>query len=127
MSLEKNTELGKITVSDKIFEEAIAGFCQSLDLYDRIWLASKSNVKAVYGEEGDIKISFAVYVKFGQSIKSVCKELADKVSGFILRKSGRYPSEVLITVAGVRSGYLVKRNMDVIIKYDEYGIGTTEI
>ena len=127
MALEKNTELGKILISDKIFEEAIARFCQTLDLYDNIWLAAKPNVKAQYNEEGAIKVSFSVYVRFGHSIKGLCKELADKLALLISQKSGQFPCEIDINVAGVRSQHLVKRNMDVIVKYDEFGISRIEI
>ena len=118
MALEKQTDYGKITISDKVFEELISNFCQLPELYDRIWLASKPNIKSRYNDSGRIEINLSVYVKFGQSIKGVSKELADKIDDSICRKTGTNPSLINVNVSGVKSGTLVRRNIDIPVEYD---------
>ncbi len=119
MPLEKTTDYGKITVSDKVFEDEIARFCQQPKLYDRIWLAQKPNVKCAYDDNERIEIGFSVYVKFGESIKETTKTLSDKLAKLIYDRTGKYPGTVNINVSGVRSQTLVKRNMDLSYDYSE--------
>ena len=118
MALERKTEYGKITISDRVFETQIAAFCQLPELYDRIWLAQKPNIKVIYNESNEIELLFSVYVKFGQSIKEVCKELADKMAEVLYKRMNSYPKKIIVNVAGVKSNSLVKRNMDIVIEYD---------
>ncbi len=119
MPLEKNTDYGKITLSDRVIEDFIAQFCQGIDLYDRIWLAAKPNIKASFNKDDKIDLTFSVYVKFGQSIMKVCKELADRVAKFIIDRTGSSPASITINVSGVKSATLIKRNMDVLIEYGD--------
>ena len=118
MPLEKNTDYGKITVSDRVFEDALTKFCQQPSLYEKIWIAPKSNIKASYNEDDRIELSFSAYVKFGQSIKGVSQTLSDKMAKLIFDRSGAYPKVINVNVAGVRSHSLIRRNIDIVIEYD---------
>ena len=117
MSISINTKYGKITISDKIIETAVADCCQTPELSDRIWLAQRPNISASYNDSKEVEMTFSVYTKFGQSIKAVCKVLADQIAELIYQRSGKYPAKITVNVAGVRSQNLVKRNMDVEFEY----------
>ena len=124
MPLEKHTEYGKISVSDRVFEDAIARLCQQPLLYDKVWLASKPNIKVSYNEDNKVILSFSVYVKFGQSIKGICKKLSDRMAKMIHNRSGEYPGSIKVNVSGVKSQTLVRRNIDYLFEYkdDSHGI-----
>ena len=118
VALIKETDYGKITISDKVIESYVADCCQVQALYDKVWLAAKPSILAEYTEDEKMQIGFSVYVKFGQSIRAICKILADMVAEQIYKRSGTHPSIITINVAGVKSNNLVKRNMDVVFEYD---------
>ena len=120
MGISTETKYGKITVSDKIIEDYIAECCQRPQLYDKLWLAPKSNISAGYNEEGLIDLKFSVYAKFGQSIKGCCQILADMLADIIKKRSGNPPGKITVNVAGVRSNNLAKRNMDLEFEYGQH-------
>lgn len=127
MPLTKTTEFGKITVQDKVIETFISDLCQKPSLYDRIWIAQKPNIKANYNEDGDIELAFSVYVRFGGSIKDLCTELADMVREGVMRRTGDSLKKVIVTVSGIRSTSLVRRNMSLEIVYDDENGKTVSI
>ena len=52
MALSKETEYGKITVSNELFKDTILSALTYPGVKDRIWLANKPSVEAEYDEEG---------------------------------------------------------------------------
>ena len=122
MALNRNTDLGKITIHDKVFENIIADSCQKPSVYDKIWLAQRPNIKAAYDEEGNLELSFSVYVKFGRSIREISGELADIVRESIKVRTGDNVKTIYINVAAVRANNLVRRNMNIEIIYSDDGV-----
>ena len=117
MPLHVANEYGKITLSDKVLEDAISRCCQEPALYDNIWLAPKSNIVSGYNQQGDIEVGFSVYVRFGQSIKEIATKLSDSFALLLKNRFGKYPVLITVNVSGVKSQNLVRRNMDIIIRY----------
>ena len=117
MSLTRETDYGKITISNEIFKDSIIRACNEPECESGIWLAAKPAIEAEYGEGGRISLEFAVVVKFGVHIREICKTVADKVAEQIKAKSGNMPSTITVKVVGVKSRNVVKRSMEVIFEY----------
>ena len=119
MAIEKNTDYGKVTIVDKVFEDALAALCQRPEFYDNIWLAQKPNVKVKYNQDNRIEMQFSVYVKFGQSIKAICKSFADKVASSVYKRIGEMPAIITVIVSGVKFNNMARRNMELVFEYPE--------
>ena len=117
MSLTRETDYGKITVSNEVFKETIESACNNPECASEIWIANKPAIEAEYGEDGRISLEFSVVAKFGTPIKSLCKIVADDVAEQIRARSGKLPSIIKINVVGVKSKSIVKRSMEVICEY----------
>ena len=123
MPLYITNEYGTITLSDKIVEDAVARCCQEPALYDLAWLAPKSNIISRYNSEGEIELGFSIYVKFGHSIKDTATKLGDSLALIVKNRFGKYPAVININVSGVKSQNLVRRNMDIQVKYNSENPG----
>ena len=135
MALIKNTELGEISVSDDILLDVLEEATVSGSLKDLIWLSTsrgkiQSTIRLVsdqdiinsifitYDEKGGATLKFCVVVKFGVSIRTVTKELADEIAARTKELTGIYPREITILIAGVRSKNTVRRNLKVTYSYE---------
>lgn len=117
MALSKETEYGKITVSNELFKDTILRALTHPGMKDRIWLANKPSLEAEYDEEGRINLEFSVIAQFGVPIKRLCKILSDNIAKQIQQRSGRLPSQIKVNVVGVKSKNVVKRSMEVVCEY----------
>lgn len=135
MALIKNTELGEISVSDDILLDVLEEATVSGSLKDLIWLSTsrgkiQSTIRLVsdqdiinsifitYDEKGGATLRFCVVVKFGVSIRTVTKKLADEIAARTKELTGIYPREITILIAGVRSKNTVRRNLKVTYSYE---------
>ena len=118
MALTKENEIGKITVSNNVIEDAVAMLCQEPDLYDRVWLAQKPGVYTKYNDNGDVELKVSVYIKFGKSIRETSTSLSNKLARLVEDKYGKKPATITINVAGIKSQNLYKRNIDVVLSYE---------
>jgi len=114
MSLIRETEYGKITVSNEVFKDTIELACNMPECDSDIWLAGKPAIEAEYGEDGRVSLEFSVVVRFGTPIKSLCRLVADEVAEKIRERSGKLPSMIKVNVTGVKSKSIVRRSMEVI-------------
>lgn len=117
MALHRETEYGRITVSNELFREAILRAFKLPACDENIWPANKLSVNASYDEAGRIKLEFSAVVKFGSSIGEMCKILSDYLAEEIFARSGKYPSSITVHIVGVKSKNTVKRSMEVVCEY----------
>lgn len=132
MLLEKNNELGKISISNNVFAQIIK---DSLELCrGRVWPATKkgkqignewkfnlsdfASTVEVKGKDQDnnFELRFYVITKFGSSIKSITDVIMDSIFEKIKSTTGEYPNEVTIVVVGVKSRLIAKREIEVVRK-----------
>ena len=117
MPLIRDTDYGKIIVSDELFKDTIERACNAPECDGNIWLAGKPNIKAEFNEDGRILLEFSATVKFGSPINETCTAVADDIARQIESRSGQLPSQIKVNVTGVKSKAIVKRSMEVICEY----------
>ncbi len=117
MALVKETEYGKIILSNELFKEAIENACMLPETSGKLWIANKPGINAKYNDSGKVSLEFSIVAKFGIPISDTCKHLADALAEQIRNRSGEYPSEIKINVVGVKSKNIVKRAMEVVCEY----------
>lgn len=136
MIVSKETELGKISVSSVFYAEIIKNCFLNENCINKIWPSSakgkqigsdsKINVNDIAShvhfqtsENGDIiGIELCVIVKFGTSIKKITQALSDLIANDICEFNGKKPETIHITINGVKSKALAKRNMEVTFEYE---------
>ena len=135
MALIKNTELGGISVSDDILLDVLEKATTTGALKDLVWLSTSrgkvqstmrlvsdqdiiNSIFITYDEKGGATLRFCVVVKFGVSIRTVTKELADEIAAMTKELTGIYPREITILIAGVRSKNIARRNLKVVYTYE---------
>lgn len=116
MPLQRETEYGKITISNELLKEVIDDACQKVGK-DIVWPANKLNLNGSYDDDERIVLSFSVIIKFGVSINETCKQVSDYIAERIKNRSGNFPSKITINVVGVKSKNVVKRLMEVVCEY----------
>ena len=117
MALTRETDLGKIVISNEVFKAAIEDACLSPNCAGKIWLSSKPGIEAEYDENGRVTLEFSAVIKFGASIKVVSRELADIIAEHIKKRSGDYPSLIKVNIVGIKSKNTVKRSVEVLCEY----------
>ena len=117
MPLIKETDYGKITISDELFKDVIESSFDIPECKGKIWLASKHGIEAEHNDDGKIDMKFSVVVKFGEPIKRLCAAAADDVARRINLRSGQMPASIKVNVIGVKSKNIVKRSMEVVCEY----------
>jgi uncharacterized alkaline shock family protein YloU len=64
-----------------------------------------------------ISLEFSIIVKFGSSISSITRKLADEIHREILTDLGLETTQITINIAGVRSRKVARRNAEVVYRY----------
>ena len=134
MPLVKKNSFGKISISDKVMVSGIISAIERAGLSGDIWLATKrgkplaedkflsnaemrSAVSAGFDENGDVRISFCAIVRFGVSINGTVGSLCDVIADMVRYRTGSVPSSIKVTVTGIKSSRIVRRNMELEMNY----------
>ena len=134
MPLVKKNRYGKISISDKVMVSGIIYAIEQSGLSGDIWLATKrgkplaedkflsnaemrSAVSADYDENGRIRISFCAIVRFGVSIRGTVESLCGVIADMLRYRTGDPPSSIKVTVTGIRSSKIARRNMELEMTY----------
>ena len=117
MPLTKETEYGKITISNELFKDVIESACSIPECEGKIWLAPKHGIESEYNENKEVVLKFSVNVQFGEPIKRLCHAVADDIARRIKLRSGQMPASIKVNVIGVKSKNIVKRSMEVVCEY----------
>ena len=135
MSLYKENELGKISISNTVFASIIRDGFQLMECKGRVWPASKKGrqignetkfnlsdfgnvIETSLDEDGRLAIEFSIIVKFGTSIKKITDALADYLAENVESFQGSKPAQITIRISGVKSKQIARRNTEVIKRYD---------
>lgn len=133
MTLEKNTKLGKITLSKLYFAQIIAGSLQQPSCADKVWASTKrgrligagaklnlsdlaSHIEIEQSEAG-YALEFSVITKFGASIRQISDLLADDIAERLQTEQGEKPAQIKIRIAGVKSKQIARREVEVVKSY----------
>lgn len=133
MFLKRENAIGEISVSNNIFAQIIR---DSFKLCEgRVWPATKkckqigtdnkfsltdfsSTIESLETGEG-IELKFYVIIKFGASIKEITDKLTNYIFQNVKTTIGEYPYKVTISVVGVKSKQIAKRDVEV-VKLNEF-------
>ena len=136
MAISKMTEIGRITIADPVFVEALKEITEEEDLRGKIFLATKRGkivtetaglsendvaqiLRTEQEESGRYTLTFCVVVKFGESMHGLARALADRIALRSLQESGSRPAKVTVQIAGVQSKALMRRNLEIEIEYED--------
>ena len=134
MPLVRKNSYGTVTVSDKVIVRGIVSAIDGSGCAGDIWLATRrgkllieasllsnaemaNSVSARFDGNGKISLSFCVITRFGAPIKATAELVANELAEIIKERIGAYPSSVKITVTGVRSARIARRNMELEFLY----------
>lgn len=136
MSFGKNTELGEVKISDQIIAQIILDAMDHEKIRDKIWPATvrgrqigllpkivdaefASNMNIDSDENDRLTLEFNVIVKFGESIRSITRMLADNIEESLKYLLGINTSVITINIAGVRSRQIARRNTKAVYRYED--------
>lgn len=134
VTVHKDTDLGRIMISDRVFAVLIARTASQEDFSGRIWLSTRkgrlvtgempgtggdwtSGVEAVLNKKGRIELSCCVIVRFGVSIRETITAFSDALAGQIRSETGRAPALIRTQLTGVLSKNVSWRSMEVVRRY----------
>lgn len=135
MTIARETDLGKISISNAIFAQIIMDAMEQESCRGKVWPSTKrgrqlggeqmpdaadygSHIEAERSLDGEsIDLEFSIIIRFGTSIRRVTDALGGFIAQAIYEKQGRYPHQVKIRIAGVRSRQIARRNLEVIKNY----------
>lgn len=135
MTISRETELGTISISNAIFAQIILDAFDQESCRGKVWPSTKRGRQvggdqmpsaADYGWHIDVErsfdgtsidLEFPIIIRFGTSIRRITDALGDYVAGVIYEKQGRWPNQIKIRIAGVRSRQIARRNLEVIKNY----------
>lgn len=135
MTISRETDLGTISISNAIFAQIILDAFEQESCQGKVWPATKRGRQlggdqmpsaADYGgyieaersfDGKTIDLEFSVIIRFGTSIRRVTEALGNFIAEEIREKQGRYPNQIKIRIAGVRSRQIARRNLEVIKSY----------
>ncbi|TDP49867.1 Asp23/Gls24 family envelope stress response protein [Aminicella lysinilytica] len=135
MTLTRETELGTVSISNSIISQIIIDGTMQPQCKNKVWVTTKRgrlvgiggkfpdgdlamNITSDANSEGHIKLEFNVVVRFGISIKSTNKAVADYIADRLEVISGSKPSEITINIAGVMTKQRkARRRTKVVYRY----------
>lgn len=135
MTIARETDLGRISISNAIFAADHHGRHgtgklprKGLAVHQAGTPAGRradadaadygSHIEAERSLDGEsIDLEFSIIIRFGTSIRRVTDALGGFIAQAIYEKQGRYPHQVKIRIAGVRSRQIARRNLEVIKNY----------
>ncbi len=138
MSYSRENELGRITISDRVFAVSIAEILSGDDLRHRVWLSGRrgriindadgisqneaaQSVTVSTDDSDRAVISFCAVVRFGDSISLLARECADTIAAAVKKMSGSAPASVTMNVCGIKSKEIARRSMEVTFIYEADG------
>lgn len=136
MILQKETHLGRITVTDKVFSEMLLSLMEEDEFKDRIWAATKkgkiiqrgaafadSDISSMLRIERDkeerLCLDLSTVVRFGLSINEITEALSDRIAKLIEIHDGKPPGKITIEVTGIKGATVQKRNIEMIREYGD--------
>ena len=136
MAISVKTDLGTVKISDQVIGGIITDILDSPDLSKKIWPAEDrgrqfgrrpkivdsdiaSYIETSADDNGDVTIEFSVIVRFGVSIKTLTRDIADRIVDRMQYILGIKPSVIIINIAGVKSGQIATRKTRTIYRYDK--------
>ncbi len=135
MTISRETDLGTISVSNAIFAQIILDAFEQESCRGKVWPATKRGrqiggdqlpsaadyggyIEAEHSFDGTtIDLEFSIIIRFGTSIRRITDAIGDYIAGVIYEKHGKYPGQIRIRIAGVRSRQVARRNLEVIKNY----------
>lgn len=136
MTLSRDTDLGKITISNGIFAHLILESFHQDNCEGKIWAATKKGRLIALDNKGsfneftnsieiestddgkNIEMEFSIIIKFGTSIKKITDHIGDYIANKFYQQYGKKPIQIKIKIAGVKSRQIAKRNLEVIKRYE---------
>lgn len=140
MSLSKETELGTISISKIMAAQVLVDAIKQSGCALKVWPATKkgrqigtdtkynisdisSHIAAEMDENnnGVLVINFCIILKYGCSIKEMTKKLSDFIANEFKKLCSDDAIEkyiVRVTVTGVKSKQIAKRNIEVTNEYE---------
>lgn len=136
MTIARENQYGKITVSDLLYAEILKDCFQKDECKGKLWPSSqkgrqigndsKINVHELASslilesdENGNnINIEIFVIIKFGVSIKQITTAIADSFAEGIYQFHNVKPKCIKVNITGVKSKAIAKRNLEVIKEYE---------
>ena len=136
MAISVKTDLGTVKISDQVIGGIITDILDSPDLSKKIWPAEDrgrqfgrrpkivdsdiaSYIETSADDNGDVTIEFSVIVRFGVSIKTLTRDIADRIVDRMQYILGIKPSVIIINIAGVKSRQIATRKTRTIYRYDK--------
>ncbi len=121
MFVTRKESFGNIEIEKNFFAQLLK---HTLKKYDRkIWPANKKG-KIVdffsltdslenYGKDGELKIKIYLIYKFGISFKETTSDIVNEYSKMVKSTLGELPSEITVSIVGVKSVKIARRYIDV--------------
>lgn len=136
MSISKENNYGKISVSDLLYAEILTDCFHREECIGKIWPSSPkgrqigndtkihkhelaSNIIIDSDDNGDnISVEIFVIIKFGVSIKQITASIADAFAEGIASFHNAKPKQIKVNITGVKSKAIAKRSLEVIREYE---------
>ncbi len=136
MSLKKTNDLGTISIANSVIAQIIFDGMEQEGCRNRIWPSTPRGrqigkvarfmdtefsmyLDPQYDQDERIHLEFSVLCRFGISIRQTTKVLADYIAETIKSYSGRYPAEIIINIAAVKTrNKKARRNTRVVYRYE---------
>ncbi len=126
MPISEKTKYGTITITDHIYASIVEDVLEEENFSGIVWVSTKRGKVVtdalqsmkIGQAENEIVISLYIVVKFGISIKKICKEFADRLADKVVDACGNSELRILINVAGIKSKNIARRDVEVVFKYE---------
>ncbi len=116
---KENTEFGKILISEHTISQ---GIVEEIQKNKNVYVANKMGKKSdkifITKEDNVVEVKVPVVVKFGTSIQNTTEEILTCVYDVITKFPNIQVKKITVTVVGVVSKKLAKRNIEVSKTYD---------
>ncbi len=138
MAVNKETDLGTITISNSVIAQIIFDGMMQPGCRNRIWPATPRGrqigilekftdtefsmyISVQHSEDHRIMLEFSVICQFGISIKRTTRILADYIAEQFEYLGGSMPAQITVNIAGVRSRQKARRSTKVVYRYETNG------
>lgn len=133
MSVIVRNEYGAIAVNKGVIEKMIVE--DLLDMSDKVILCNKKGKEIkdnptpfidpdyydsveVSEKKNDIRVRVFIIARFGNSISRIADEIMGRIESDFRMLRLDMPARISVSVKGVKSGRLIKRNIEVVRKND---------
>lgn len=135
MALIRNTDLGAVTLSNRLFTNVVISAMSQPGCIDKIWLATKKGheigiavrwtdrdlqtaVKIAEDENVRMTLEINTIVLFGAGIKKTTAILANSIALQLKEMTGCNPSSITINIVGIRSKQIARRRLRAVYRYE---------